>query len=479
MLKKTSWLLFGRIVSDGLSFIFYITLARTYGEAGIGDYSFAFAMAALFSLGVEFGFRPLITRNVARKPELVAKYRSNLVAVQAGLAIAIGMGLYVFSMFAAYSSQVYFLLILAFIGMSLRAIGLSFVAILEAMEAMDKSAILEVVARLAIVALGFTLVLAGARLQTVMISQVVGGIAYLGLAMYWVRQQFGPLTFKIDPGFIRTTLYAAMPFVGVSILYEVYARVDLIMLHHFIGEAETGQYAVAVRFVTTPLVLAFLIGVAMYPTLSRGSGRDSAEGKALFLSTLKWLGILGMAGAVMLITIGDRVVVVLFGQEFAGSGELVRWMAILFFIGFVRVPYDRLLLATNRERTQLRIQGLSVGLNLTANLFLIPKWGAFGAVWASILSELVLLVALHLSCVRLVTARYTTIASRLLLAGGSGLAIGILAREFAPWPIIAGLVIIVFTGAAVAIRVITVKDRRRLSTALKASSLKTISGVEG
>ena len=62
MLKKTTWLLSGRIIADGLSFVFYLALARTFGKVGIGNYSFAFAVAALFGLVVQFGLRNLVTR---------------------------------------------------------------------------------------------------------------------------------------------------------------------------------------------------------------------------------------------------------------------------------------------------------------------------------------------------------------------------------------------------------------------------------
>ncbi|MFX0195030.1 MAG: flippase [Candidatus Hodarchaeota archaeon] len=479
MIRKTTWLLFGRVTSDGLAFLFYISLARTFGQSGIGDYAFAFALASLFVLGVEFGLRPLITRDIARNPALANDYCGNLLFAQALLAIIVGLVLHLVSVTLGYSGQMCFLVAMAFIGVALKTIGVSFVAFLEAIEAMDKSAIIEIIARLTIVAFGLALILAGVELRIVMIAHVIGGAAYLGLALYWVKQHFGLSRSKISLGFIKKTLHLALPFAGASALYILYSRIDLMMIHHFIGEEETGLYAVAFRSVEAPLVVPLLVGVALYPVLSRAYDQGETERNQLFLSTLKWLGILGMAGAVTLISIGDRLVVMLFGQEFVKSGILTRWMAILLFIGFVKVPYWRLLLAMNHEHTQLRIQGLSVGLNLIFNILLIPKWGAFGAVWASIISEAFLAAGLHLSCARLVAARYIAMASRLLLIGGVSAALGIFLREFLSWPIVAGVAVATFMIAAVTFRLISAEDRRRFTFGINRLYFKTVGGVDG
>jgi O-antigen/teichoic acid export membrane protein len=466
MLKNTSWLLFGGIAGDGLSFLFFIGLARAFGESAMGDYSFAFAVATLFSFGVNLSLRPLVTRNVARNHELASDYWGTLLILQAALAVAVGLLLHGLSMAAGYSSQLYLLLMLAFIGTALRAIGLSFVALLEAVEAMNKSAILDIVSKLIAVIFGFILIVAGASLQAVMVAFVSGSAAYAGIALYWVRHQFRPLRFKIDVDLMKATLWSVLPFLGAAALYEVYARADIVMLYHFIGDAETGRYAVAVRFITTPLASVYLVGVAMYPKLSRAAEENATEYDALFLSTLKWLAILGMAGAIILISSGDIVVKALFGEGFAGSGELVRWTAVIFFVGFIRVPYERLLLAKNREYTQLRLYGLSVGLNVVLNFSLIPMYGVYGAIWASILSEVLLAVGLHLSCAKFVFARHAVMASRLFLAGASGALTGILLRGSAPWPIIAASTFTIFIGISMTLRIITSKDHKRLTGAL-------------
>jgi O-antigen/teichoic acid export membrane protein len=467
MLKKTAWLLFGQGVSDGLALLFYVTIARTFGDSGIGDYSFAFSLAMLFGIGIQFGLRPLITRNIARDPTLVDQYCGAFLAVQVALIIVLGAALHILYLVQGYSSQMYFLLLFAFMSIALKAVGLSFTAFLEAMEAMKKSAMLEVLARITIVLVGFALIFAGAELQTIMIAHVIGGAVYLSMAVHWMRQHFKLSTLKLDLSFMKKMAYEALPFVGTASLWQLYSSIDIIMLHAFVGDQVTGRYAVAFRILRAPLIVPFLIGIAMYPTLSRHSALDATERNDLFLSTLKWSGVLGVAGATILFSVGDKVVTMLFGEAFVSSGELMRLMGLLLFIGFIKVPYDRLLLASNRENMKLRFQGIAVGLNIALNIFLIPAWEAYGALWASIISELYLVGALHLSCARLVSAPYAAMGEKLLLAGTTAAAVGILTRGLVPWPLTAGLTLAALAGAGIALRVVTLADYRQFALVVR------------
>lgn len=465
MVKKTSWLVVGRVIGDGLSFVLYLFIARVFGEQGVGEYSFAFAVAALLILGVEFGLRPLLTRSVARSPQLVRESALTILVAQLVLTVLLGGSLWLWIVIAGYPPSVDILLLLAFAGLALRALGITLVAFLEAVEAMDKSALADVVARTVIAAVGLALIAGGASLAAVMFAHVVGGAAYLGLTATWVVRRFGTPLPRLDPKLALGMFRSALPFVGAAALYELYARVDILMLHELVGAAETGQYAVAVRLVTAPVVLANLVGLAMYPNLSRASA-SAEDRRRLFLGTLKWLGIAAMSGAVMLITVGDPVLVLLFGGEYGRAGDLVPWLALVFLVQFVGVAYWRLLFAMDRETTVLWLQAISVGLNLVLNLLLIPGLGALGAAFASIASEFLLAGAFHFLCARIFPARYLASAARLLVAGVVGMAVGTATAGLVAWPIAGALAFATWVAAAVAARVIGPSEWRFLRAQL-------------
>jgi O-antigen/teichoic acid export membrane protein len=291
-------------------------------------------------------------------------------------------------------------------------------------------------------------------------AHVAGGAAYLWLAYRWMISRFGRPTLRFDLRLLKRLAAAALPFVGIVALYELYSKLGIVLLHQLVGSEEAGVYAVAVRLVTAPIALAFLVGVAMYPTLSREVAEERANREALFLGTLKWLGIMGVAGGVVLAVAGDGLVVFLFEDAFASSGTITRWMSILFVLQFAGIPYWRLLFATNRERTVLWSQGSALLLNVALNVLLIPTWGAYGVLWASIASEALLVGSLHARASSVIAAPYAARAMRLGASGVAGVATGLWARTTMAWPFAGALALVVFGAVVLASGLVTRRDVR-------------------
>lgn len=471
MLERTTWLVGGRVASDLLALAFYVALARTFGQEGIGDYAFAFAIAAFFGLGVELGLPPLLTREIARRPEGIHDYFGTVTALQLGLTLLLGVALLGFCTLSGYSPPLTALVLLAFADTALRGTGRSYIAYLEAVEAMDRSALTEVFSRLATVAAGYALLLAGAPLAIIMLAHVLGAAVYLGLAYRWLVERFGSPRPGFDHRLLGRTVLAALPFMGTVALYELYAKIDVVMLHRWIDSAEAGVYAVAVRLVTAPIALSFLVGAAMYPTLSRETAEERDVRVALFLGTLRWLGVLAVAGGIVLASIGDRLVVLLFGDAFAESGRIARWMSIIFVVQFMGMPYWRLLYARNRERAVLGLQAASLLLNVALNVLLIPRWGAFGALWASVVSEVFVVAAFHRKATALVPAPYAVKAVRLALAGAAGVGVGLGTRGLLAWPLVGILAGLVFGGLVVVFGLVGPRDLRTIRKGLSTRGL--------
>lgn len=457
MLARTTWLVGGRVASDAMALLFYIALARVFGQAGIGDYAFAFAIAAFFGLGVELGLPSLLTREIARSPQRVHTYLGTVLALQTVLAVVLGAAALGLCLVSGYTRPLMALVLLAFAEAALRGIGRSFAAYLEGVEAMDRSALLEVASRSVVVAAGFALLLAGASLPWIMAAHVLGGLAYVALAYRWVAGRFGRARPSFDLALLKRTVLGALPFLGMVALYELYAKIDIVMLHRWIGSSEAGIYAVAVRLVTAPIAFSFLAGAAMYPALSR-EGDESAARRSLFLGTLRWLGLLGVAGGLVLAVVGDRLVVLLFDEAFTASGAIARWMSIVFVVQFLGMPYWRLLYASNRERSVLGLQTASLVLNVGLNVLLIPRWGAYGALWASVASETFVVGAFHRKAAGLVPGPYGARAVRLVAAGAAGLLVGLATRDLIPWPVTGTLAVAVFAALSAALGLVRRRD---------------------
>jgi len=460
--RKSLWLVLGRAVADGLSFLYYLLLARAYGADGIGAYSFAFAVAALVGLGVNLGLGHLLTRAAARDPGLVRRAAVSVTAVQAVLAVLLGILIALGESVYGLPAGTRTLLLLAFASTALHEMALSFVSYVEGGEAMGTSALLTVASRAVLFLLVVGLLVAGATLTHVLWAHVIAHAVYLAAAIAATRRLYGPLRSPLDPALALRQVRASLPFLAAGALYALYARVDIIMLHHFRGEVETGFYSAAQKLASTPIFVAFLIGTAVFPALSRTGPEDPAARDDLFREAVRWIALIGLTGAVLLASVGDRAAIFLYGSGFAAAGEVVRWMAAIYLAECIAVPYWRLLYAIDRERLVLWMRAAAVGMNVLLNLFLIPRWGPVGAVWASTVSEGGLALGLHVVCARVVPAPLSGLGLRLALVAVGSLAVLIPLRWSVPWPILVlvggGLIL----GLSLAVHVIRRDDLHML-----------------
>ena len=431
---RAAWLLAGRVLGDLGLFVYYLLLARRFGASGIGDYSFAFAFASFFTLGVDFGLRNLLTRRVARNRDEAPRIAVSVALTQAGFALLLLAILLALSRVLGYSPTLVGYLVLAFLALALQMMGVSFSAFLEAVGEMRLSAIAALLQKGVVVVGGIALVIGGASLTMVLATHVLSGVVYLVIGWRWTRREFGRFDMAFRPRLAGGLLKAALPFLATVALWEVYSRIDIVMLHLFRSEVETGLYAAAYKLISAPLFVAQLVGVAVFPTLARAVADELPELENVFRETLRVLSVLGLAGGVLLLTAGDALPLLLFGDEFAASGRLVRMMAPLFVLEFGMVPLWRLLLAMDRERTLVLLRLGSVGLNVALNLVLIPLYGPMGAVVTSLISEGVLAVAQFVLCLRVVPSPFgghglvfVFVATAAVLAGLGG-------RVVLPWP---------------------------------------------
>jgi len=454
LINRASWLLTGRIIGDLGLFVYYLLLARRFGASGIGDYSFAFAFASFFTLGVDFGLRNLLTRRIARSHKEASRIAVTVLGTQLGFSVGLLVVLCAVAILVGYSSILVGYLVLAFLALALQIIGTSFAAFLEAVGDMRRSALAALAHKSVIVVVGIAMVLGGAGLALVMTAQVAAGLLYVAVGLRWTWRRFGPFDLAFRPALAGALLKMALPFLATAALWEIYSRVDIVMLHLFRGDAETGLYAAAYKIISAPHFVAQLIGVAVFPTLARAVNEDRPELERVFRETLRALSVLGLLGGLLLFVAGDGLVVTLFGSEFAPSGRIVRLMAPLFVIQFLMVPLWRLLLAMDRERTLVMLRLGSVGLNVALNFLLIPRYGPMGAVATSLISEGLTAVAQFALCLRIVPRPYMGRGIALLTVFGAATAIGMLARPLLPWGGAAAVAGVTFTALVFAARLV-------------------------
>ena len=201
--------------------------------------------------------------------------------------------------------------------------------------------------------------------------------------------------------YLTGTLRKAVPYALSSFFRQLSTRIDIIFLGFFLDAAATGIYSVAYRIVFLFLFLPYLAGVTLFPLASRLYVSSRTELEALYHNSLNVSILIGLPTACGLWLIAPALINLSFGETFAESALLLRYLVWLLFLACLKNIMGSFLMACDRQIERARSQWMVAWVNVLGNGLLIPAFGIKGAAIAALISEsfLVFLFAMRLRAV--------------------------------------------------------------------------------
>jgi len=228
---------------------------------------------------------------------------------------------------------------------------------------------------------------------------VFGNLLLAGLTMYFTSRVIR-IALAWDFAWIKKTLKQALPYGLALVLQTLYLRVDILIILWLLGEYAVGLYGVGARILESMLVLGIFFGRAILPKLSKEEGSDDKNSQ-----TLGW-GILVLLFIALPLVIGgaaysDDIVLLLSSPEFlwpmrgfASSGQILTILLLTIIPAYLNQLFTFSLIAKNRQNLLLFVNGAALALNAGLNIYLLPRYGLLSAAWATVVSELLVLILL-------------------------------------------------------------------------------------
>jgi O-antigen/teichoic acid export membrane protein len=186
----------------------------------------------------------------------------------------------------------------------------------------------------------------------------------------------------------RETLRATLPFALMVFLHFLYLRLGLLLVRHLAPmERDLGHYAAAARLVDGLLLLAGLVGTALYPRLASLHRSDAAGLRHTLSGVHRWLGLMGIPIAVLLAAWGPWLAPRLFGGGYQPSARILALLAVPVLLNYLYWPSAHALNATGCERLWLRALTTMLVLQAGVGLWLVPRLAGAGAAVATGLGE--------------------------------------------------------------------------------------------
>lgn len=394
--QNTVALLLGRGAGLVLSLAASVILARYLGREKLGQYGAVYAYLMLWSWLSTFGLEQILAREVSKKRADAGHIFFTGSVAGAALAVMSIVVLLLLAPVFGYSGQLRLLLLIAAIDSQLlpplRLSGIVFQVDMRQWYGVGIGLTRQALWLVAIALLAF----GHAAFFWAIVARTACGVVETLLTLYLTLQRrFLSRPWKFSFERARTLLRYSFPIALSAVAIGIYQRIDQVMLHKMSGDRTLGPYVVAVQMAELFSAVPVALMGSLFPALSQAAGEPEMFKHYMGIS-YRFLLTVVFGVCAVLTPIALPMVLLFYGKQFESSASLLIvliWSEVPIFFG---VALSTGLVAANLQRyLPIATIGGAI-LNIGLNLIAIPRWGALGASWATVVSYTVATILMFL-----------------------------------------------------------------------------------
>ena len=384
---------FSDVASRLSSFLLLLLAARFLDPFEFGLFSLAWATGWIIAIASDLGLQLFVAREVARAPGQAGQFVPTLFRLRLCLgSILFGViGLAHWMLWWDKGGAVFLGLVLVQL---LSSVIEFFNHLFRGFGRSDLESWANLLQRLgSLLAGGFVLTTRpGLTLLTFALLSVAVVIAVLAWAwaVKLVREsRKDDEALRPDPGTITSSLsrrfLAEILPIGLGILASgIYFRLDLLFLEWFRDTNAVGRYTAVFRLVDAARLFPAAVLAVLFPSLCRSRSKSLAAILAV------GLGLVGVAGTLLLRFRPGELILFLYGESYASAGPALSILALALPPLFVNLVLTHQLIAWRRSLSYMWACVAVLLLTIPLNAILVSRGGAVGAAWATLGRELFL-----------------------------------------------------------------------------------------
>lgn len=382
-IMNSGWLLTDRAVRMLLAVLVGAWVARHLGPERYGELAYVIAAVALWQSVASLGLESIVVRDLAMHPGSASAILGTACGLRIGAAVLCWVGA-VASVFLLVPDNRIALVVAAVL-----ATGLVF----QAADLVDQWYQARTLSRSTVASRSAAYLLAAlVKVAMILLDAPLWGfgvallcdVAFVATALAWTyRRDPARVVWQFDRTRAAGLLRDAWPLLVAGVSITVYMRIDQMLLKALAGEAQLGLYSAIVPISQVLHVIPMTVSASVLPRLSVLKTADPAQylrRMQQFISIMAWAGI-GTAGLIALLA--PYVVGLLLGAAYDAAVQVLRWHALTNVFVFLGVAQSVAIIGDGRPRMALYRTLLGAVVSATANVLLVPRWGAVGAAWAA------------------------------------------------------------------------------------------------
>lgn len=364
-----------------------------------GTYFAVFNFSFLFSIILDFGINNFNNRAVSRNNKRVGEYLANLLLLKGALSVVYLVGTFIAATLSGLGEMAMKMLWVLAANQILLSVILYLRSNIAALQQFKTDSVVSILDRLLTIVFCSVLLFAApfkesfnvlwfiyAQTAALFLTMLVAFVVLAGRAtikpVWWNNK------------FRRLILLKSAPFALLALLMGIYYRIDAVMIERMLpnGAHEAGVYAASFRLLDAVNMFGYLFATLLLPLFaSMIRKRENLEPLVKFGAELMFAGSVTVAA--LCFFFNREIMQLLYPGSDAYWWLIFEWL----MLGFIPMSsvyiYGTLLTAHGSMKALNLIAVGGVVVNVALNLFLIPTYGAFGAVIATLITQAVAALA--------------------------------------------------------------------------------------
>lgn len=381
-----------------------VEVQNVVGDEVYGFYAALFSFSYIFNILLDLGITNFNTRNIAQHPQLVTKHLSGILSIKLLLFIFYLVVTFTVGLLMGYGSDEFRLLALLTLCQFLNSLILYLRSNFEGLLLFRWDSLFSVLDRLLMIIICGFLLWSPLRDRFNIYWFVYAQLATYGitalLAFVVISRKARFRRLRWDWPFFLVILRKSAPFALLVLLMASYNRIDPILLRELAGDSASGVYAGAFRLLDALTMICYLVSVPLLPVFSRLCSEKRPLTDSI--RVVFW--------PMMLFAIGAAVACALFAEplmQWRYHDHFAAYVPVFRVVIFGLVPigvtyiFGTLLTAGGYLKQLNLFAATSLVLNVMVNLLLIPRLGAVGSAWASLIAQTFMAIAQLVLAIRI------------------------------------------------------------------------------
>jgi len=390
--KNTTYFTAALTVQKILAFIYFWFIANSLFPGQLGQYIFALSFTTLFSIFIDLGLSPVLTREAAKSKDRANLYLKNVIGLKIPLAIITLIVAWLVINITGKEAAVRLLVYLASVIMILDSFSLSFWVIFRARRTLKYESVATIAVQIIIFVLGIIALKTTGQVKHLMLALLAAStfnfLLSLGLLKFKLKFSLKPqLNSEVTKYFLK--IIPAFALAGIFV--KIYNASDSVLLSYLAGDEAVGFFAVPAKVVyALQQVIPAAFSAVIFPAFSYYYATSKQLLAKTFNQAFIYLTIISLPISAGLIILVPQIINLFWpNYQQVVPTFLVMSLAIPFI--FLAFPTGYLLNAADRQKNTTINRGIITALAVTLNVILIPRLSFFGAGITFLVTNFILL----------------------------------------------------------------------------------------